>query len=70
MSGTGWRSFWAPLDHAAGAIRDSSFGIVRTVVHCARCGGHLGHVVDEGPKPTGLHPCMNGFALTLKPASA
>jgi peptide-methionine (R)-S-oxide reductase len=68
-SGTGWPSFWAPLDHAVGTMRDTSFLMVRTAVHCERCGGHLGHLFDDGPKPTGLRYCMNGFALTFKPTS-
>ena len=69
-SGTGWPSFWAPLDKAVGTTRDTSFGVVRTAVHCSRCGGHLGHVFPDGPKPTGLRYCMNGVAMTFKPATA
>jgi peptide-methionine (R)-S-oxide reductase len=69
-SHTGWPSFWAPLENAVGTTRDSSFGMVRTAVHCSRCGGHLGHVFDDGPKPTGLRYCMNGVALTFKPVDA
>ena len=68
-SHTGWPSFWAPLEMAVGTTRDTSFGTVRTAVHCRRCGGHLGHVFDDGPKPTGLRYCMNGIALTFKPAT-
>ena len=66
-SGTGWPSFWQPLPSAVGETRDRSFGMVRTAVHCANCGGHLGHVFDDGPRPTGLRYCMNGVAMTFAP---
>jgi peptide-methionine (R)-S-oxide reductase len=69
-SGTGWPSFWAPIDGAVGTTKDASYGMVRNAVHCSRCGGHLGHVFDDGPKPTGLRYCMNGVAMTFHTVSA
>ena len=65
-SGTGWPSFFQPITNAIGTSIDKSFFSTRTEVHCRRCGGHLGHVFEDGPKPTGLRYCMNGIAMTFK----
>ncbi len=66
-SGTGWPSFWEALDGAVGTAVDQGLFMVRTEVHCARCGGHLGHLFPDGPRPTGQRYCMNGVAMTFTP---
>ncbi|PWQ98301.1 peptide-methionine (R)-S-oxide reductase MsrB [Leucothrix arctica] len=70
-SGTGWPSFYESLPNAVGTREDRRLIFsVRTEVHCRRCGGHFGHIFDDGPKPTGMRHCLNGLALTFKPKSA
>ena len=69
-SGTGWPSFFRPLPRAVETVTDRSLLMTRTAVNCRRCGGHLGHVFDDGPRPTGLRYCMNGVAMTFRPQAA
>lgn len=69
-SGTGWPSFYQPIENAVGTKEDRKLFSVRTEVHCRRCGGHQGHVFNDGPKPTGLRYCMNGGAMVFHPTVA
>ena len=66
-SRSGWPSFWKPIEGAVATTTDYNIGYARTEVHCSKCGGHLGHVFPDGPKPTGERYCMNGVALSFKP---
>ena len=67
-SGTGWPSFWEAISGAIGTKQDTSWFVTRTEIHCRRCGGHFGHIFDDGPKPTGKRHCLNRIALDFKPA--